>query len=264
MLKGLRALISFFTRIPTGVFDLGLVSDYMYLVPLVGLVEGIIIASLIMISQYFFYTIIVAMLYIVFHLLLTGGIHIDGFTDYIEALWSGRKGEEMLKIMKDPRKGVFGISALTINILVSLTGAYVILTIYSLESIFLLIVFIYILSCESLFLLSWIGKAEPYEGLSRSIVIKADRHASKNIIVFSILLLPFFYLSLYISLELVFKELIMLIASILIVLYSKYESEKNLGFVNGDVLGFTYELVRITCIIISGVVIHVPTTVSLP
>jgi len=42
-------------------------------------------------------------------LLLTGGIHMDGFCDCIDALSSRRDREKMLEILKDPHAGAFAV-----------------------------------------------------------------------------------------------------------------------------------------------------------
>lgn len=44
-------------------------------------------------------------------LLLTGGLHADGFMDTVDGLFSGRSRERMLEIMKDSRTGSFGVAA---------------------------------------------------------------------------------------------------------------------------------------------------------
>lgn len=43
---------------------------------------------------------------------ITGGIHLDGFTDTADAYFSYRDKEKRLKIMEDPRVGTFGVLAL--------------------------------------------------------------------------------------------------------------------------------------------------------
>ena len=44
-------------------------------------------------------------------LLVTGGIHMDGFCDAADALASRQSPEKKLEIMKDPRAGAFGVMA---------------------------------------------------------------------------------------------------------------------------------------------------------
>lgn len=44
-------------------------------------------------------------------ILLTGGIHCDGFMDTVDGIFSGRDRERMLEIMKDSCSGAFGVVA---------------------------------------------------------------------------------------------------------------------------------------------------------
>lgn len=44
-------------------------------------------------------------------ILLTGGLHCDGFMDTADGLFSGRSRARMLEIMKDSRTGSFGVTA---------------------------------------------------------------------------------------------------------------------------------------------------------
>lgn len=89
--------------------------------PLVGLVIGIILAMIA-----YFLTIyfpenynqlprhITSTLLLVFSILLTGGLHCDGFMDTMDGVFSGRSRERMLEIMKDSRVGANGVVAFVI------------------------------------------------------------------------------------------------------------------------------------------------------
>lgn len=56
--------------------------------------------------------------------LITGGIHLDGFCDTADALYSRRPQEEKLRILKDPNCGPFAVFSVVLALLVSF-GAYV-------------------------------------------------------------------------------------------------------------------------------------------
>lgn len=76
--------------------------------PLVGLLLGVILSFSALILQRFYPPLIIAAIIIIEELFLTGGIHMDGFMDSMDALWSARTPERMLEIMKDSRVGSFG------------------------------------------------------------------------------------------------------------------------------------------------------------
>ena len=97
--------------------------------PLIGAVVGIITAALI--GFFYFITngrlpIFTGALAFTLPIILTGGIHCDGFIDSVDGLFSGREREKILEIMKDSRVGAFGavslilLAALEISALVEL------------------------------------------------------------------------------------------------------------------------------------------------
>ena len=86
--------------------------------PLIGLVLGIIYAAFaalllsflpqngILLPHH-----VVAAILLILPILLTGGLHCDGFMDTMDGLFSGRSRERMLEIMKDSRVGANGVFA---------------------------------------------------------------------------------------------------------------------------------------------------------
>ena len=80
--------------------------------PLVGLVLGICyaLAAWILISVLGMRALTAALL-LILPLLLTGGLHADGFMDTADGVFSGRGRERKLEIMKDSRVGSFGVVA---------------------------------------------------------------------------------------------------------------------------------------------------------
>ena len=86
--------------------------------PLIGLVLGIIYTAFaalllsflpqngILLPHH-----VVAAILLILPILLTGGLHCDGFMDTMDGLFSGRSRERMLEIMKDSRVGANGVFA---------------------------------------------------------------------------------------------------------------------------------------------------------
>lgn len=92
--------------------------------PLVGLVLGLIYGGLAWGMEYgaAYGGIAVpvhfkAALFVLLPIMLTGGIHCDGFMDTADGIFSGRERERMLEIMKDSRCGSFGVTALACYLL---------------------------------------------------------------------------------------------------------------------------------------------------
>ncbi|MDE5767792.1 MAG: adenosylcobinamide-GDP ribazoletransferase, partial [Oscillospiraceae bacterium] len=55
-------------------------------------------------------------------ILMTGAIHLDGFCDTADALYSRRSQEEKLKILKDPHCGAFAVIAVVLVLLLQTAG----------------------------------------------------------------------------------------------------------------------------------------------
>lgn len=92
--------------------------------PLVGLVLGLCYAG----AAYLLFVLpaqfnlempvhIRAVVLAVLPILLTGGMHCDGFMDTVDGIFSGRNRERMLEIMKDSCSGSFGVVAFGVLLL---------------------------------------------------------------------------------------------------------------------------------------------------
>lgn len=111
--------LTFFTRIP--IFIKNVTEDEFYksmvLIPIVGSVIGIFLFILIIIIKFIDYIPLESFLLLFFYIYITGGLHLDGLADTADALLSGRKQEEIFKIMKDSRLGTFGALSLILIVL---------------------------------------------------------------------------------------------------------------------------------------------------
>lgn len=77
--------------------------------PLAGVLIGAIMAAMVWAAGWYLPVQLQASLLIVLMVVLTGGIHLDGFMDSIDGLFSGRRREKKLEIMRDSRVGAFGV-----------------------------------------------------------------------------------------------------------------------------------------------------------
>lgn len=86
--------------------------------PLVGGIIGCLLAGVAYGVQYYAGTKtpvhVLAAGLVFFQVLITGGLHCDGFMDTIDGVFSGRSRERMLEIMKDSRVGAFGAIAFSL------------------------------------------------------------------------------------------------------------------------------------------------------
>jgi len=106
--------------------------------PLVGLLLGLILISLCSFFSLFATAWINAAIVLTAWILLTGGLHLDGFADSADA-WVGGMGDraKTLAIMKDPNCGPMGVIAIVLIILLKFIALYTL--IQALQSVALLV-----------------------------------------------------------------------------------------------------------------------------
>ncbi|MBI2865175.1 MAG: adenosylcobinamide-GDP ribazoletransferase [Chloroflexi bacterium] len=96
--------------------------------PVVGLLLGLVLVLLDLLLRLAFPPLVVSALLVGAALLLTGGLHLEGFIDSCDGLLAAKSPEERLAIMKDSRAGAFGVAGAGALLLVrfaalaSLTG----------------------------------------------------------------------------------------------------------------------------------------------
>lgn len=131
-MRGFLIALTFLTRIPLpepkDVTSEEFSRSYRYY-PLVGLVIGLILWLIATLLYPYFPSLVLGALLLVAELMLTGGIHLDGFMDSMDGLLSARSPERILEIMKDSRVGAHASMALVglllfkFSLLASLTAA---------------------------------------------------------------------------------------------------------------------------------------------
>jgi adenosylcobinamide-GDP ribazoletransferase len=118
-MKGLRIAASFLTRVPVGIGERGTgelargVPWFPVIGALVGLVGGAAYAGTVQIWS----PVIAASLAVIVGVLVTGAFHEDGLADTADAFGGGKNKEDVLRILKDPRLGTFGVTALILVLL---------------------------------------------------------------------------------------------------------------------------------------------------
>ena len=240
--KGFMALLSFLTIIPTEVHDLESASRSFYLAPIIGLLEGSIAAIPILLNAPIY---VKAALILVISYLITGFSHLDGFADFADALGSGRRGEDALKIMKKPGRGAISTAA-TALLLIVVYSSLVALVAGGLWDI---IILSHVSASESMYLLSMVSTPPSYHGLSRDFIIESKRGAR---IAINLLAVGAIFLAIaYIRRDTIYHQLTMIASTIIAVIYTWVKSHRVLGFANGDVLGFCYELAKASALISS-------------
>ncbi|MCP4162666.1 MAG: adenosylcobinamide-GDP ribazoletransferase [Deltaproteobacteria bacterium] len=97
--------------------DMGEVARSISFFPIVGIVIGISNIAVYYLSNMFFSPLFTSVAVIVWWIVITGGLHLDGLADTSDGVWGGTTKERRLEIMKDSRTGVFGVLKLVSFIL---------------------------------------------------------------------------------------------------------------------------------------------------
>lgn len=239
-MRRLLIALTFLTRIPfpnptdvTG--EEFTQSQHFY--PIVGLLLGGILwaSSIILLPLY--PPLITGALLLILQLVLTGGIHLDGFMDSMDGLLSARPPERMLEIMKDSRVGAFGAITAIALLLLKFTLFAELLTLDS-PSTPLILLFMPLLS-RWIFLLG--VHFFPY---ARSKGLGKGFHEASNRtkwIFFSqgifLLLLTFWFLK--------WPGVIGFLTATLFILIFTSKSSRLLGGLTGDLYGASIELAEL-------------------
>lgn len=89
--------------------------------PLVGTIIGLVLVLINLIGSQFLPELVRDSLLLIFFVLLTGGIHLDGLADSFDGLFGGKNKKEILSIMKDSSIGVYGVLAVVLFLLFKFT-----------------------------------------------------------------------------------------------------------------------------------------------
>ena len=112
--RGFGAAVSFLTRIPISTTD-GSPERGLVWFPVVGALVGLAIGLSYALAQTVIPPLTAAVLAIGIGAMITGAFHEDGLADTADALGGGWDRDEVLRILKDPRQGTFGVLALVIS-----------------------------------------------------------------------------------------------------------------------------------------------------
>lgn len=223
-MKKLGLMLQFFTRIPLP-FD----CDYseenfkkgLYVFPIIGIIIGLLLALVgYLIPMSPVRGIILTLIYLV----VSGGLHLDGFADTYDGVYSGRSKERKLEIMKDPNVGSFGAIAL-IMIIVS----YV----YGFQSMPLHMLIVVPFAARAIAQAATHGQVYARkEGMGQWFVTASPTLWAMMQLLLTILILFYFGMM---------NLVIMLLVMIIWVNIRRMNVVKALGGLTGDVIGFFIE-----------------------
>lgn len=240
-LKGFLIDVQFFTSIPV---RLELPMDKLHLnsavqaFPLLGLFQGGIYASLyyLLLEHTPFSNLAVAFLLWLMTILLTGGIHLDGWMDASDGYFSYKDQQKRLEIMNDPRTGAFGV----ISVIVLLSSRF--LFIYEITVnvhfiSYMMIATIQLLSKSVMGLLLLTVKSSKNHGLG---ALFQSAATPKELWIYLVYIIGFLTIVSKIESGILFV-LILTMAALVTLLVCRRKAVKWFGGITGDILGAAVE-----------------------
>lgn len=234
-------IIQFLTRIPINInidFKEDDLPKGIIYFPIVGLIIGIFDGLIYFLASKVAGGLFPLIASIAANIIITGGLHVDGLADTCDGIYSSRRKDRMLEIMRDSRVGTNGVIAifldlaLRITLLANLNGSYILKT----------IVLSPVMGRTMLSLVAFKSNyARKDSGLGNLFVGKVTFY---RILISSII--SFIIMTMFIG----FKSIIVIGAIIILsVLYKRYMHSK-IGGMTGDTLGAGNEIAEIIFILI--------------
>lgn len=175
---------------------------------------------------------------IIFDILITGALHIDGFGDTCDGFFAFKGKDKIIEIMKDSRIGTFGCIGIVLNLLIKYEGY--LLLVSNWKAIFILI--IPMISKFSMILLSYIGKPAKEKGSGNLFI---NTVTLKEVIVNTI-----FVLAIGILMNFSYQTILLLVSAIIITILFNLLCNSKINGITGDSLGANNELVVLISLII--------------
>lgn len=127
-MKGFRNAVAFLTTLPVKGDERSMDHGMLQWFPAVGLLIGLLWAGFDAVVGLLVPPVVRAVLDLVFLILITGGLHLDGLADAADGILAHRGRERALEIMRDSRLGTWGGIALFCVLLLDWSALSVIVT----------------------------------------------------------------------------------------------------------------------------------------
>jgi adenosylcobinamide-GDP ribazoletransferase len=174
---------------------------------------------------------------------VTGAIHLDGLADMVDGFGGGRTREEVLRIMRDPRIGSFGATAL---VLVVATKVMALSTLLERDVAIRFILVAPVLSRWTIVALAaWLPYARVEGGLGQAVT---GGSSLTNVLIGTVFTLVIAAAVLGVD------AIVTAVFAVLTMAASGVAARRRLGGVTGDVFGASVELSE-TAVLIAGVLV---------
>jgi len=236
LLRELRITMGFLTLYRTNVSpvpDMVDVGRSSWAFPVVGAMIGLILSLFYGLCYIFFPQSICALLTLILWVVLTGGLHLDGWTDCWDALGASVSREKRRDILKDSRLGAFGAIGLILLLLTKVITIMVMKTPVA-------AIFVAPVIGRSMMVIASQGAVTSEGGMAEGFLQGLERRSCIFCWVFTILIALFAGITGLLSIAGAYAG----------ALWFRRFAESRIGFINGDVLGSMCELSEAIVLII--------------
>lgn len=236
--KSLNVALGFLTIISFGknpFSELREVGKAAWAFPVVGLLLGSVLALIYFLFEPFLPPGVVALIVVGSWIFLTGGLHLDGWTDCWDAFGASVTKERRREILKDSRLGAFG--AMALFLILGLKIACLASGLVSYAELMLAAV-----TGRSLLIAGFKNYGSMNPGMASSFASGVD---SSTYMCVWVLTLPVVLMCGLVGIA-------AFLAACVGVIFFRRFAEKKLGFINGDVLGASCELSETLVLIVAS------------
>ena len=210
--------------------------------PVVGIVEGIfLIAFSIFLNKLNVNPILIAAVLTVLPILYTGGIHMDGFLDTMDALGSNQDKQKKLNILKDSNSGAFAIIGGLVYILLYFAS---LLTFQGFTRIYILAVSYMLIRAYSALSLIVFKNARG-SGLAFEFADKSLIYTNRTVLIGFILLGSIAMIIINVN-----YGLLCAISVFLVFMYYRVKSFEEFGGITGDLAGYFLQLAELVVVLV--------------
>ncbi len=237
VLRWIAAAFLMYTRIPVPGFkmkDEDMKNCIMFL-PLAGvIIAGIMFALAKVMSTIGIPLTAKAVIAMLVPLIITGGFHVDGFMDTVDALRSYRDKDKKLEILADPHIGAFSVTGAATAGLLMFASIVVILSIETTKSVpvFIFTCSVFVISRALAALTSLLMKKAKDDGM---LVTEVSGSESAAVVVSAVFLIATLCLIAYLDIK---CTAVIICSFIAFTVYYCYMTKKNFGGVTGDTAGW--------------------------
>lgn len=238
--------LQFFTAIPLKK-ELPMEKKYIHRAiqtfPLVGALLGLIMGGVLyaLVQWTPFSILAIAFVIWLLTIVLTGGLHLDGWIDASDAFFSYQDQARRLEIMKDSRTGAFGVISVIVLLSARFLFIYEIVNHLNVWSYFLIILLPFLSKCVMGYLLCKMPLAKQ-EGLGAFFQSAARKN---SLHMYGVYILIIVIVAFILGMQFGILLVIMLAATIIFWLFLKRKIMTWFGGITGDVLGASVEGVEL-------------------